>query len=222
MAAALASADAMDRIYRHQRHVYDLTRKYFLLGRDDLIAALAPAPGQRVLEIGCGTGRNLIAAARAYPAAEFAGIDISAAMLATAHAGVVRAGLAPRIRLAEGDATAFDPAALFGTNGHDGGFDRVFLSYTLSMIPDWRQALDQAARALAPGGRLHMVDFGQQEGLPAAFRAALFAWLARFDVTPRAELQAAVMAVAAAHGLEAGFAPTRRGYAWSARLTRRL
>ena len=53
--------DLMDRIYRHQRHIYDLTRKYYLLGRDELITALAPPGNGSVLEIGCGTGRNLLA-----------------------------------------------------------------------------------------------------------------------------------------------------------------
>ncbi|KAB7648015.1 methyltransferase domain-containing protein [Polymorphobacter fuscus] len=206
----------MDRIYRRQRHVYDLTRKYYLLGRDALIAGLDAGPGARVLEVGCGTGRNLIVAARAFPAARFTGLDISAAMLATARANIARAGLSERIDLVQADATAFDAAALSG----GAGFDRVFLSYTVSMIPDWQAALAQAARALAPGGRLDLVDFGQQEGLPPTFRRALFAWLDRFDVTPRAGLPAAVAAIAAAEGLTSDWSSTRRGYAWTARLAR--
>ncbi len=215
-ASAAGHSAAMDRIYRRQRHVYDLTRKYYLLGRDELIAGLAAGPGARVLEVGCGTGRNLILAARRFPSAHFTGIDISTEMLATARANVARAGLSDRITLAEGDATAFDAAAL-----SDGtGFDRVFLSYTLSMIPDWQAALSQGARALAPGGRLDLVDFGQQERLPAPFRRALFAWLARFDVTPRAALPDAMSEVAAAQGLAGAFRSTRRGYAWTARLVR--
>ena len=60
-----AAAALMDRIYHRQRRYYDFTRKYYLLGRDRLIEGLAPPPGGRVLEIGCGTARNLVAAARA-------------------------------------------------------------------------------------------------------------------------------------------------------------
>lgn len=206
----------MDAIYRTQRHFYDLTRKYYLLGRDRLIRELAPPPGGSVLEIGCGTGRNLIAAARAWPHARLFGIDISEAMLETARAKVARAGVSHRITLARGDATAFDARALFG----DDEFDRVFLSYTLSMIPDWQGAIAEAAAKLAPGGRLDIVDFGQQERLPGAFRAMLFAWLAKFDVTPRAALGGALNQVAAAHGLTTDLRALHRGYAWSARLAR--
>ena len=70
MTDAADASTLMDRMYRHQRHIYDLTRKFYLLGRDRLIAALDPAAGD-VLEIGCGTGRNLILAARRYPNARF-------------------------------------------------------------------------------------------------------------------------------------------------------
>jgi S-adenosylmethionine-diacylgycerolhomoserine-N-methlytransferase len=209
-------AGHMDAIYRSQRHIYDLTRKYYLLGRDALIAGLSPPPGGTVLEIGCGTGRNLIAAAKRFPDARYHGIDISEAMLETARASLTRAGLADRITLAQGDATAFDAAALFGV----ATFDRVFQSYTLSMIPDWRGALGEGAGKLAPGGRLDIVDFGQQEQLPRAFRGLLFAWLGKFDVSPRADLPAALDAVAAQHGLSARFQPLYRGYAWSGRLSR--
>ena len=53
-------AELMDRVYRSQSGIYDLSRKYYLLGRDQLIEALEPPAGGRVLEIGCGTARNLV------------------------------------------------------------------------------------------------------------------------------------------------------------------
>ena len=208
-------AGHMDAIYRSQRHFYDLTRKYYLLGRDRLIAELAPPPGGTVIEIGCGTGRNLIAAAKRFPDARYFGIDISEAMLETALANVAKAGLSDRITLAQGDATAFDAMALFGV----ARFDRVFQSYTLSMIPDWQGALREGASKLSPGGRLDVVDFGQQERLPGAFRALLFGWLAQFDVSPRAELAATLDRIAAANSLTARFTPLYRGYAWAGRLS---
>src|SRR5262249_43214804 len=55
-----SSAQEMDAIYRYQRYIYDATRKYYLFGRDRLIANLDPPERGTVLEIACGTGRNLI------------------------------------------------------------------------------------------------------------------------------------------------------------------
>lgn len=209
-------AGHMDAIYRTQRHFYDLTRKYYLLGRDALIRDLRPDPGARVLEVGCGTARNLIAAARYWPLGEFYGFDISAAMLETARANVARKGLTDRIRLAKGDATADSGPALFGVPH----FDRVFMSYTLSMIPDWQAAIRLAAQSVGEGGSLHIVDFGQQEQLPGAFRAGLFAWLDKFDVTPRADLRDTLEAIAREAGMTCRFTAKYRGYAWAATLSR--
>jgi len=211
------AAAQMDRIYRWQRHIYDLSRKFYLLGRDGLICDLTPAPTDSVLEIGCGTGRNLIAVARRYPGARIYGLDVSEAMLETARASIARAGLSRRITLAQADATRFDGARLFG----EAAFDRIFLSYTLSMIPRWQDALARAAEQLAPEGRLHVVDFGQQEGLPAPFRSLLFTWLAAFDVTPREGLRGVLDGVAARHRLTLEWRPMLRGYAWAGSLRRR-
>lgn len=206
----------MDQIYARQRHVYDLTRKFYLLGRDSLIRDLAPPAGGTVLEIGCGTGRNLIAAARRWPDAQYRGLDISANMLETATTSVARAGLGDRIVVRQGDAAAFDPSAMFG----DDGFDRIILSYTLSMIPPWREAIGQAIRHLAPGGRIAVVDFGQQERLPRWWRAVLFAWLNRFDVSPRASLFDELERQGAKAGLTLHRQALFGGYAWSGWLER--
>lgn len=214
---AASAGDLMNRTYRRQRHIYDFTRKYYLLGRDRMIARLLPKDGERVLEIGCGTGRNLIAAARRYPRAQFFGVDVSTEMLASADRAIARAGMASRIRVAHGDATRLDPAAWFGT----GQFERIFISYSLSMIPDWRTVIDAAISCLAPGGELHIVDFGGQEGLPAAFRRSLRRWLALFHVTPRDELEGDLRSRIAAIDADLAFARPYRGYAQSATVRRR-
>ncbi len=203
------AAALMDRMYRNQRHIYDLSRKYYLIGRDEAIARLAPRSGDSVLEIGCGTGRNLIRAAGAYPDARFFGLDISREMLDTAETAIRRAGLADRIAVAQGDATVFDPAALFGR----ADFERVMISYALSMIPPWREALAHALDVVAPGGSLHIVDFGDCAGLPGPFKAALRRWLAAFDVNPRDDLGETLAALAAARGLVSSAQGWRRGYA---------
>ena len=105
------AAALMDRMYRRQRHIYDLSRKFYLLGRDEAIARLRPAPGDKVLEIGCGTGRNLVKLAQAYPEARLFGLDVSREMLATAAASTARAGLASRIALCPGGRHGVRPAA---------------------------------------------------------------------------------------------------------------
>jgi S-adenosylmethionine-diacylgycerolhomoserine-N-methlytransferase len=205
----------MNRMYRRQRHIYDGTRRYYLLGRDRLIAGLQPGTRESVLEIGCGTGRNLILAARLYPDARFFGVDVSTEMLTSALASLSRRGLTHQIRLAHGDAAAFDPLALFGVSA----FEHIFISYSLSMIPDWRNVLKQAASRLRPGGRLHIVDFGDQERLPAMARALLRRWLAMFDVTPRDDLERELSAMAGRAGAELKFERPFRSYAQYSVLT---
>lgn len=206
----------MDRMYRRQRHIYDLTRKYYLLGRDGAIAALKPPPGGTVLEIGCGTGRNLVAVAHRFPEAKVFGLDVSSEMLFSAGAAIRRAHLEKRVALAQADATAFDPAALFDRPG----FDRVLISYALSMIPPWREALAQAIDVVAPGGALEIVDFGDQAGLPRFFRSGLRRWLAAFEVTPRDALGEEIAALAEARGFQARVFPLYGGYAVRATIER--
>jgi len=203
------AATVMDRMYRWQRHVYDLTRKYYLLGRDRLIARLDARAGTCVLEIGCGTARNLIAAARRYPQARFYGVDVSNEMLQSARRHIVRYGYGHHVMVAQGDATDFDPGALFGRPL----FERVFISYSLSMIPHWRAALDHALSLVAPGGELHIVDFGTQERLPRWARAMLRRWLALFGVVPRDDLAAALRADAARCGVSVSIEHPCLGYA---------
>jgi S-adenosylmethionine-diacylgycerolhomoserine-N-methlytransferase len=205
----------MNRMYRRQRHIYDATRRYYLLGRDRLIAGLQLAAGESVLEIGCGTGRNLVLAARLHPGARFFGIDVSTEMLTSAISSILRRGLTHRIRVAHGDGTVFDPQALFGMQS----FDHVFVSYSLSMIPDWRRVLEAAASHLKPGGRLHIVDFGDQERLPGVVRTLLLRWLAMFDVTPRDDLERVLSAMAHTSGANLEFERPFRGYAQYAVLT---
>ena len=99
MTARIDHAGLMDRVYRHQRHFYDATRKFYLVGRDPMLAGLNVPQGGSALEIGCGTGRNLVKAGRLYPQASLYGIDISREMLATAGKAVVAAGIQHRSRL---------------------------------------------------------------------------------------------------------------------------
>jgi S-adenosylmethionine-diacylgycerolhomoserine-N-methlytransferase len=212
----LSDAERMDRHYRYQRFIYDLTRTHYLIGRKHLIEDLKPGPGEKVLEIGCGTAWNLIRIAGRYPEAEVFGIDVSNAMLDTARASVKRHGLAGRIHVAQADATAFSGRQAFGA----AEFDRVFFSYALSMIPGWRDALSAGVAHLAPGGRLHIADFGQCERLPSSFKAAFFRFLQHYTVTPRGDLEQTCERVCAEQGLSLTFRRLHRGYTDYAVLSR--
>lgn len=142
---------ALERYYRLHSGVYDLTRWSFLLGREALVrwvaARCTPAA---ILEVGCGTGRNLRQLGRLFPRARLCGVDLSADMLAVAAKKLQ--DLAPRLSLIR---AAYDrpvnPAP---------SFDLVVFSYALSMFnPGWEEALAAAGRDLIPGGVLAVVDF---------------------------------------------------------------
>ncbi|MGH6858950.1 MAG: class I SAM-dependent methyltransferase [Phyllobacterium sp.] len=207
----------MDRVYRHQRHFYDATRKYYLLGRDPMIAGLAPPERGSILEIGCGTGRNLVLAGEAYPRTALYGIDISNEMLATARRKIAAAGLGARTHLAYADAAGFDPQALFGR----GRFDRIFISYAISMIPQWQAVIREAVSHLQPGGALHIVDFGDLADLPGPARAALYKWLEWYHVAPRNDLFAMAETIAAESGCQIETRRLYRGFAWICAIRRR-
>jgi S-adenosylmethionine-diacylgycerolhomoserine-N-methlytransferase len=205
----------MNRMYRWQRHIYDATRRFYLLGRDELIDKLKPAADQTVLEVGCGTGRNLIRAATQFPDARFYGIDVSTEMLASAMTSIARHRLNGVVRVAHGDATVFDPMPPFSV----ASFDHIMISYSLSMIPAWQDVLDNALTRLKPGGQLHIVDFGNQERLPGLLRAVLLRWLTLFDVTPRDDLRSVLVELADRSRGDLVFTRPFRGYAQSAVLT---
>lgn len=210
-------AGAMDKMYRYQRHIYDLSRKFYLLGRDRLIDELKPPPGGKVLEIGCGTGRNLIRAAKKYPEAQFFGFDISNEMLNTARQNVYRetcGKISKKITLAQADITSFDSRAVFGV----AYFDRIYISYALSMIPPWREGLRHSLAFLSPSGSLHIIDFGDQAGLPGWFQTALRNWLSLFSVHPRLDLEDCLDALEKPENRQLDFVRLYRGYSFYAKL----
>jgi S-adenosylmethionine-diacylgycerolhomoserine-N-methlytransferase len=197
--------------YRHQRLIYDATRAYFLLGRDHLLTQLDVPRGGRVLEVACGTGRNLDKLSQARPDARLYGLDISAQMLRSAQAK-----LGTRAQLAQGDACDFQAGTLFDMPH----FDRIFLSYAVSMIPDWMGAIEQAVAHLAPGGSIHIVDFGRQHRLPRILGTGLNAWLAHFPVTPRHDLRDRLAGICDQQGLTLAHRDLSGSYAQRAILAR--
>jgi S-adenosylmethionine-diacylgycerolhomoserine-N-methlytransferase len=181
----MATTEEMDEMYRWTRYVYDFTRKYYLLGRDRLLSDMELQPGDRVLEIGCGTARNLIRLARQRPDIRCYGLDASTEMLATAAAKVKARRLEGRITLRHCLAEELDFVKTFELSAP---FDAAFFSYSLSMIPTWSQAIDAALANVKRGAAFYVVDFWDQGGWPKWFRIALKRWLDLFHVQHRPEL----------------------------------
>lgn len=113
---------------------------------DRLIQVAGLAPGQRVLDLGCGTGAALLrAAAAVIPGGHVTGLDLSRRMLDTAGARVGAAGLT-NVTLATGDAE--DPPL------PDDEFDKLISSLVFYLLPDPRRAVSRWLRMLRPGGAI--------------------------------------------------------------------
>ena len=170
--------DKMDKMYRHQRYFYDLTRKYYLLGRDRLIRKMKISDGENILEVGCGTARNLIILAKKYPQTNFFGLDASAEMLKTAQSKIDAQTL-KNIKLKTALADDFTFNKTFGLTEK---FDACFFSYAVSIIPPWRESIENALDNLKAGKSLYIVDFCDQAELPRFFQKMLQGWLRQFHV----------------------------------------
>ncbi|MCY7377465.1 MAG: methyltransferase domain-containing protein [Pyrinomonadaceae bacterium] len=170
--------EQMNAMYRYQRYFYNITRKYYLLGRDQLIAQMNIRAGENILEVGCGTGRNLIILAKKYPHTNFFGLDASSAMLKTAQDKIDAQNL-KNIVLKTGLADDFNYQKNFNL---DKPFDGIFFSYSISMIAAWKESIAVVLANLTRGGKFYIVDFYDQKDLPAWFRHVLKNWLKKFHV----------------------------------------
>lgn len=185
-AAPMSPAQRMDRMYRYTRHIYDLTRRPYLLGRNEVLAEMAAQPAASVLEVGCGTARNLRKLHEQAPQHTLYGLDASAQMLDTARASCAHNGQREVITLKQGLAQDVQ-ASLFGRTVP---FDMILCSYVLSMIPNAASVVDAALAAVRPGGHVYIVDFWDQRTWPAPARYALQQWLSWFGVRHRPALHA--------------------------------
>lgn len=147
------AATAVQRFYRYHAYVYDSTRWMILHGRGRAVDRLELRPESQVLEIGCGTGLNFryVLENLDRTSGRLVGLDFSEDMLARAEARRRRNGWA-NVSLVHDDATRMQLGQKF---------DAVLFAYSLTMIPDWPQALRRAHEHLSPGGRLVVLDFGR-------------------------------------------------------------
>jgi len=119
-----------------------------------LLACAAPAPGERVLDVACGTGLVAFAAAQAVgPAGAVLGVDLSGAMVESARRRARGRGL-ENTRFARMDAESLDL--------RDGSFDVALCALGLMYVPDPAQALREMRRVLRPGGRLVVAVWGER------------------------------------------------------------
>lgn len=133
---------------------YDRFTRAFSFGMDRgwkraLLDGLADAlsPGDRVLDIACGTGDLSFGAAERVPGARVIGVDISRRMITRAD------------RSRESDDVSFAAGHMLSVPLRDSAVDAVTAGYALRNAPDWGRALDELARVLKPGGRVFALDF---------------------------------------------------------------
>ncbi len=154
------SPASLDAFYGPQAFLYDSFRERLLAGRSDLIERLDPRSGEYWIELGAGTGYNVeFFGDRATALERIDMVDICRPLLEVARRRSERWPCAHVIRA---DACTYRPPR---------PADVVYLSYSLSMMRQWRQALDNAIDILRPGGRIGVVDFFVSARRPGPDRA---------------------------------------------------
>jgi S-adenosylmethionine-diacylgycerolhomoserine-N-methlytransferase len=150
----------MESFYAGQANAYDDFRRRLLQGRQEMWNQL-PVDEQTVwVDMGGGTGSNLeYFGDRINQLRKIYVVDLARSLLDVARERFVERGWSTA-EVAQADATSFCPP--------EGQADVVTFSYSLTMIPDWFAALDNAYRILKPGGRIGVVDFYVSRKYPAA------------------------------------------------------
>ena len=139
---------ALQSYYKWHAHIYDATRWGFLFGRNELIRSLPRLPDKpRILEIGCGTGHNLVNLQAAFPNAIITGIDLSPTMLEIAEKKVDRQ-------------TELINNRYEASGTRNKAFDLILLSYSLTMMQTAADEIIPELHAkLNDDGVIAMVDF---------------------------------------------------------------
>jgi len=147
--------DRLSTYYRIHSNIYDATRWLFLFGRSSTINLLPffNTP-PKILEVGCGTGNNLIQLHKKYPEARLTGIDLSQEMLTKAQKKIQKSDNPQQFRLIH---DAYRSSCL-----KDSTFDVILFSYSLTMMTqNIASIFDRIYKNLEPEGLLAVTDFHQ-------------------------------------------------------------
>ena len=157
------NSEQTERVYSNYADVYDrVFGRVFQASRETVVRNLKFSPGERVLEVGVGTGLCL----PLYPPqCDLTAIDLSEAMLEKAAQRVKGLGLS-NVKLLRMDAGDMDFP--------DDSFDVVVAAYVVTAVPDYRKLMSEMVRVSRPGGRLVLLNhFTQDSPLIAAVEKAI-------------------------------------------------
>ncbi len=144
-------AERLNDFYSGQADGYDDFRRRFLIGRTEMMQAAATQKDAIWVDMGGGTGANLENIADLIPEMKkIYVVDLASSLLEVAKKRIADHGWT-NVEVVEADATTFTP--------EEGYADIVTFSYSLTMIPDWFAAMENALRILRPGGTIGVVDF---------------------------------------------------------------
>ena len=147
LSVTAVETDFVAGVYEKLASIYDIVFGPTLhAGRLQALQRMAIAPGDRVLEVGVGTGINLML----YPRdCKVTGVDLSDSMLEKAHERVAKNGLRD-VRLLQMDASAL--------TFPDESFDIVYAPYLVSVVPDPVTVALEMRRVCRPGGRVIILN----------------------------------------------------------------
>jgi S-adenosylmethionine-diacylgycerolhomoserine-N-methlytransferase len=135
----------IDEFYRKQAAIYNFTRPFFLFGRKNLVETAAKySKPDYIMDAGCGTGYLLPIIESQFPDSRITALDRSEAMLSKAK----------KINLKRTD---FHPGDLLDYSGKK--IDLIFLSYSLTMSPDYSFIVPYCGKLLNSGGKIAVCDF---------------------------------------------------------------